>query len=55
MDLYLLPALLERWAVRRAARGGVLQSRFFTYDAAAEDARKRAQRRADVDGNPSLW
>ena len=56
IELDLLPALVEWWAVRHATRrGGMLQSRLFTYDADAEDARRREGGRADVDGNPSLW
>src|SRR5687767_3173798 len=52
-DLYLLPLLLERWAVRWAERsGGILRSRLLTYDADAEDARQREERRADVKDNP---
>jgi hypothetical protein len=56
IELDLLPALVEWWAVRHAARhGGILRSRLFTYDAEAADARRREGGRADVDGNPSLW
>jgi hypothetical protein len=56
IELHLLPALVEWWAVRHAARrGGILQSRLFTYDAEAADARRRDRDRADVNGNPSLW
>jgi hypothetical protein len=56
IEVGVLPAALEWWAVKRAAsEHGVLRSRLLTYDADVVDAREREERRADVDGNPSLW
>ena len=56
IELHLLPSLLKWWVLRQeAGRRGVLRARVFTYDAEADDARQKERRRADVDGNPSLW
>ena len=56
IELHVLPSLLEWWVLKQAAgRRGVLRSRVFTYDVEADGDRQRERRRADVDGNPSLW
>ncbi|MFI4945081.1 MAG: hypothetical protein ACHP85_17575 [Burkholderiales bacterium] len=56
LELGVLPALLEWWAVRHAEKhGGVLRSVWFTYRPEAREAAGRERQRRDTQDNPSLW